>query len=114
MDKEWHEDEHAQAWLKRANEELRPMIRGSAHTMALITGEEPDAKQAVELGFMILLDKPLILAIVPGVTVPERLARCADAIVEVDLNKPEEAAPRLAAAIAGVEKELGISDEGDQ
>jgi hypothetical protein len=56
--------------------------------VALVSGGEPDAKQAVEIGFMMLLDKPLIIAVTPGSVVPEKLARAADAIVEVDLLDP--------------------------
>jgi hypothetical protein len=102
----WDDDPDVAAWLRRANEELRPMIKGSAHTMALISGEEPDAKQAVELGFMILLDKPIILAVIPGVAVPVRLARAADEIVEVDMDDTVKAAASLTAAIGRIEERL--------
>ena len=100
---DWSEDPAAQSWLRRANAELRPMVKGSAHTMALYSGGEPDAKQAVELGFMILYDKPVILVVVPGVTVPDHLVRCADEIVEVDMDDTQAAALAIAAAIKRVE-----------
>jgi nucleoside 2-deoxyribosyltransferase len=89
MSEPFDRDPKVNEWLKQRNADLRPMISDSAYAISLISGKEPDAKQAVELGFMILLDKPIVLAVVPGVKVPERLARCADEIVEVNLEDVE-------------------------
>lgn len=92
-------------WLDRANRELRPLVDGSAFTIALHGGGEPDAKQAVELGFMILLDKPVILAVTPGATVPDHLARVADEIVEISPGVVDEQQPLLD-AISRIEARL--------
>jgi nucleoside 2-deoxyribosyltransferase len=75
------------------------MIKESAVTMALITGRDPDPKQAVELGYMILLDKPIIAVVTPGAKVPNKLAICADAIVEANLDDSKDTAIRIKEAI---------------
>jgi nucleoside 2-deoxyribosyltransferase len=107
MSEPFDRDPKVNEWLKQRNADLRPMISDSAYAISLISGKEPDAKQAVELGFMILLDKPIVLAVVPGVKVPERLARCADEIVEVDLEDFEGTQRSLQAAM----ERLGLEDK---
>ncbi|MCC7423798.1 MAG: hypothetical protein IT428_26330 [Planctomycetaceae bacterium] len=57
--------------------------------MSIINGTV-DAKIAVELGAAILLDKPIIVAVVRGTEVPEKLRRLADSIVEVDPDNPAD------------------------
>ena len=73
-------------WSARVERDLIPMVRDSAVTMALVSETEPDVKQAVELGMMLLLGKPLIVAVETGSKVPDGLARAADRIIEVDLR----------------------------
>lgn len=106
-DEVWSEDPEVKRWLKHANKSLRPMIKSSTYTIALMTGSDPDAKQAVEVGFMILMDKPLVLAVTPGSVIPRKLARCADAIVEVDLLDPEFSQRVIREAIESLEAERG-------
>lgn len=95
------------AWLNYADhirKELIPMIKESSITMALVTGSDPDPKQAVELGYMVLLDKPIIACVTAGTKVPNKLAIVADAIVEINLDDPEDTAKRIGEAI----KELDL------
>jgi hypothetical protein len=94
-------------WVKRHNEELLPMIKDSTYSIGVISGGEPDAKQAVEIGFMLLLGKPLILAVTPGAQVPYGLARAADAIVEFDDSNMESTQRRLMEAIETLEGRQG-------
>ncbi|MCL1871927.1 MAG: hypothetical protein FWF90_16145 [Promicromonosporaceae bacterium] len=93
------DDPEARAWMKRADDELKPMIQDSAFTVQIVSGVEPDAKIAVELGFMILLDKPIILAVIPGTPVLPKLAAIADAIVEFDPADSEGTNRRLTEAM---------------
>lgn len=98
------EDPRVKAWAQRVERELVPMIRDSAVTMQIVSGTEPDVKIAVELGFMILLDKPIILAVLPGVQVPPKLMVVADAIVEFDEHDPDGTQRRLGEAV----RRLGV------
>lgn len=95
------------AWLEYADhvrEELIPMIKDSSITMALYTGKDPDPKQAVELGYMVLLDKPIITVVPPGTPVPNKLAIVSDAIVEADFDNPMELARRIKVAVDELDK----------
>jgi hypothetical protein len=74
------DDPEVRRYLARANKELRPMVQKSRVTVALWTGD-PDAKQAIELGFMILYDKPIIILAEPGQVIPAKLAAVADEII---------------------------------
>jgi len=48
-----------------------------------------DIKFAVELGLMIMLDKPIIMVIQPNQVLPEKLRRVADDIVVHDPEHPD-------------------------
>jgi len=93
-------------WLEYADhvkKELIPKIKDSAVAMALMSGSDPDPKQAVELGYMILLDKPIITVVLPGVKIPGHLARVSDAIVEADMDDPKGTSARIAAAMQQID-----------
>lgn len=91
----------ARAWARRVLDELVPMIAGSAASVSIVPNDEGDVKFAVELGFSIMLDKPIILAVAPGRSIPEHLVRVADEIVELDVGNPA-AALRLQEALTRV------------
>lgn len=75
----------AKAWREQHNRELLPMVRDSAVSMMLWpSDDEPDAKLAVELGFILLLGKPLVVLKPAGANVPAHLARLCEAIIEYD------------------------------
>ncbi len=61
----------------------------SAMVMSLAPGDEPDIKFAVELGFAIMLDKPLFVVQMPGRHIPARLRMVADVVVRADLDTEE-------------------------
>jgi hypothetical protein len=75
-------------YLKRFADEVLPMIE-SAITLIITPGGHPDPKICLELGASLLLDKPLILIVTRGRTIPARLRRLADAIVEGDIGEPD-------------------------
>ena len=89
----------AKAWAQHVREDMLPKLQSSALAAMLITGGDPDVKLAVELGMSILLDKPVIVMVTAGATVPEHLVRCADEIIEFDSNTPERTVVRLQEAI---------------
>lgn len=74
-------------FLRRAQEEMIPKMRESAFVVSIISGAV-DAKIAVEIGAAVLLNKPIIVAVVPGAQVPEKLVRVADHIVEANPRSP--------------------------
>jgi len=73
-------------------EGLVPKLAESFVAVTVIPEDEDlwvDAKFCLELGAMIMLDKPIIALIQPGMRVPEKLRLVADAIVEADLETDE-------------------------
>lgn len=68
------------AWLEHCRTELIPMIADSAFSIQ-IASSEPDPKIAVELGYMILLDKPLIVVVPEGVEISKHLLKAADYVM---------------------------------
>ena len=97
--REWWDDPAIRKFLRHAESSALPKITDSALTIHIVG--RPDAKLAVELGFTLLLDKPLVLVVPPGCTVPAHLARAADDIVEWT-EDPRELSVRVHGAVARV------------
>lgn len=91
---EWRE------YARSAREELVPKIADSAVAVSLYNGTL-DPKMAIETGYMILMDKPIIAIVTPGAKVPRKLALVADEIVELALDDPSFQ-ERLGAAVLRV------------
>ena len=90
----------AKRWMKQVRRGLLPKLRESGFTCAIVP-EGPDIKMAVEVGFTLLMGKPLLLVVPPGRRVPDGLVRAADAIVEWS-DDPAVMARRLKDAIEQV------------
>lgn len=101
------------AYAKQAREKLAPMIEDSAITVSVYSGAEVDPKMAIETGYMVLLDKPIIAVVTPGCKVPGKLALVADEIVEMALDDPTFP-KRLQAAMARVMAKQGNNEEKKQ
>lgn len=86
-------------WAKAVQDDLVPKLADSAVSLTVWTGQV-DAKIAVELGAAILLDKPIIIGVSPGVVVPEHLVRCADKIIELDITNPAKASASIRSALS--------------
>jgi len=86
-------------WLRQMQRDLLPMIEASNCVATIGPGDHPDAKVAVELGFALLLDKPLVMIRMPDRAIPERLARAADAVIDWS-DDSEEMKRRMADALA--------------
>jgi hypothetical protein len=71
---------------------------------------QTDVKFAVELGFSIMLDKPIIAVVMAGTQVPAKLLKIADEIIEAPANMNLDGDPefgaRMAAAISRVTGEV--------
>jgi hypothetical protein len=74
-------DPEFKAYVARARSELVPMIEQSSVGISLVTKSEVDIKFAIELGLMIMLDKPIIAVVLEGAAVPPKLAKVVDAIL---------------------------------
>ena len=81
------DDPKLKAYFRHAKEELFPKIKDTAVSLAILG--EPDPKLCLELGAMILFDKPIIVLVPRDMPVPANLKRCAAAIVEGDPHDPE-------------------------
>lgn len=101
MDPEW------QAYVTRTRTELVPMIEGSSIGLSIVprNPEDVDIKFAVELGLMIMLDKPIIMVIAPNQIIPEHLRRVADDIVVHDPEHPDPSV--LIEAMRKIDPETG-------
>ncbi len=79
-------------YAAHARATLIPMLRESAIGVVLTSSGDPDVKQALEIGMMILMDKPLLLIVDPGQVVPPKLLKLADAILQGPIDRPGLAA----------------------
>jgi nucleoside 2-deoxyribosyltransferase len=80
---DWADDPEIRAFLRHAQTDMVPKLRASGIAVSIVPANgEPDPKFCVELGYMIMLDKPIIAVVQPGTKVPDRLVRVADRIVE--------------------------------
>jgi len=102
------------AWAdysERFRREVFPHLVSSAVSVSIVGGgRNIDAKQAAELGAILLLDKPLIVVCVPGASIPSRLRRAADVVIEDWSPDNQAAQDQLAAAV----KSLAIEMEGSE
>ena len=111
MTRDWIDNlspEERESWDKFVDHARRETLRGieeSAFVMSLVPGEA-DIKFAVELGLAIMLDKPLMAVVTPGVEVPAKLRLVADRIVEADVDL-ESGRREIALAVSEMMGEVG-------
>lgn len=84
-------NEEEREFQRVVNEGLVPKMEASAMCISLLPpeGMRLDAKFCVELGAMIMLDKPIVTLVTPGETVPPKLALISDHIIYADLRTDE-------------------------
>lgn len=91
--KQW--DEFVEHFRRDALEK----IAGSSMFLSIVpTTESFDVKFAMELGAAMFFDKPLIIVTAPGATVPEKIRKVADVVVDADIDT-EEGREQLAQAL---------------
>lgn len=98
------DDHQAQELLRLMVDHLVPgLVRSTvvAHTVP----EGLDARSALELGLAIMMDKPIIVMVPEGRTVPSGLARLAMGAVDMDLKDPQRSADALAYLVGQVAEE---------
>lgn len=75
-------------YLDHAQTEMLPMMEQSAICLS-INSTKPDAKQCLEIGAAILLDKPIILLVPDDTTISANLKRCASTIIHGSPTDPK-------------------------
>jgi nucleoside 2-deoxyribosyltransferase len=94
----WDESEEWERFASYQREHTVKAMEESAYVMSLVPGRDKvDVKFAVELGLAIMLDKPIIAMVQPGVNVPPGLRKVATAVIVADLDteKGKEHATRM-------------------
>ena len=110
------EDESAIAWVNHVHEEMAPKMEDSAMVISIVPSDRiGDVKFWVELGAAIMLNKPIIAAVLGDADIPPKLAQIANEVVRCPDGVNPEASEEMSAAIGRVvatlkEKE-GDSDE---
>lgn len=103
------DDPQFQAWAQSVQANVLPKLNESA--LSLLAVAEDDVTSidfAVQLGMSIMLDKPIIAVVQPGMKVPSKLVQVADRIVEMDAQgggSPEQIA-KLKEAIEAAMRDI--------
>lgn len=103
------------AFQKVVTEGLVPKIEGSGICVAICPDDEGlDAKFCVELGVMIMLDKPIVVALPEGRSLPRKLEMVADKIVHGVVGTPGfEEAFKEALSDLGLDMSGGGEEDGE-
>lgn len=104
-DLHYEDDPLYRAWVKRIRTELIPKLEGSRAVVSIVPDGDGDTKFAVELGYSILMDKPIIAVVRPGIRVPNKLVLVADHIIEADITTRDGQA-KLAEAVNAIVRSL--------
>lgn len=85
---DWSDAPGFREYAKHVIDDMVPAMRDSAlvMTIAPLADDAADVKQAVEIGYAILLDKPLVVVVPPGRHMGEKLLRIADHVITADVT----------------------------
>lgn len=84
---EWWKDPEWKEYADHVMNDMVPMLSESSMTFSIYpTSGHGDVKYWVELGASIMMDKPIIVIVHPGVSISERLKRVADHVLYADMN----------------------------
>lgn len=100
-DPQWRE------WKRWAINEMLPGL-GRADFLMGITDGTIDVTFACQIGVAVLQDKPIIIGVVPGAEVSEKMTAVADSIVVMDVNDEEGTQRRLQQAITDTLRKHGL------
>lgn len=80
-----------QEWSGKILDEIVPNLERSRTAMILYSGTH-EPKQAIEIGYAVLLGKPIIVAYMPGQEPPWGLKKIANYVIEADTSTEESKA----------------------
>lgn len=103
-------------FTKVVMEGLVPRVQDSALCVSLVPKDTKnfiDPKFCVELGVMVMLDKPILAIVDPAIEVPQKLRLVADVIVVADLST-EEGRAAVQDAVVNFADTINQSPEEDQ
>jgi hypothetical protein len=80
------DDPKFQAYCAHVKADLVPKLQGCEAAVHLVPVGDTDVKFAVELGFAIMLNKPIIAVLRPGATLPDKLRLVTDEIVHMPVH----------------------------
>ena len=76
--------------MSYVRDNVLPMVTDSNVCISLCPDDgKVDIKFAVELGMMIMLDKPIIAVVRPDTKIPDKLRAVADKVVVTDIGTPQ-------------------------
>ncbi len=85
------EKEEFQTWLAAAEASSGLGVKSSFMLVGLLTDDSINEPLcALQFGYALLHDKPIILLVDKGMQIPSKLSKIADAIEIVDREKPED------------------------
>jgi hypothetical protein len=88
---------------------LIPKLADSSVAVSIVPGDlQADVKFAVELGFMVLMDKPIIAVMPAGTEIPKKLAAVSDRIV---YREPGQSMEAVGEAISSIYREMFPQEE---
>lgn len=94
-----------QDWIGAWTRDVLPHLEGSKIAVVTYAGKR-EPKMALEIGYSILLNKPIVVIHMPGVSVPPELSRVAHSVIEGN-TFTELGRRALAARLKRVVDELG-------
>lgn len=107
------EDRAWKQYSERFRRAVMPQLLSSSIFLGVYDGEtdggEQEIKFATSLGLMLLHNKPIILLVLPGTTVPWALQRVAQEVIVGDPSDPR-AQDALAEAMQRVRARLGATE----
>lgn len=98
----------ASEFTQHVMDELITKMERSALAVTIWSGSESDVKLAVETGVAVLMDKPMIVVVAPGVEVPAKLRLIADEIVEFDPDHPERLQQALSRVLGRIDAQAHL------
>jgi hypothetical protein len=102
------DDPDYKKWANDLRKNLIPKMRGSQQILMLAPdiGNKFDIDFAVQIGATILMEKPLLLIVYPGRTVPPKLRAIADQIVEIEDGESDDVVQeRIRLAVVQLERQ---------